>query len=300
METISWIERKPLNMSKLSIALLADIHHGPDYGTKKGTKALSLLERFNSFVDGLTPDVTVELGDRITDVDETTDRKNAKEISAALRRIKGDVYHLLGNHDIDNLSFDENQQLLQRPLHSRSLDKNGFHLVFWNAQLKTDRKKGFSLSQDDLDWLRADLAVTKLPTVIFSHVPLDNGSMKGNYYFEKRYPHLACYTEDQGEIIRDVVERSEKVILCINGHTHWNAHHCIDGIHYVTIPSLTEIFTTWPEPNEAYARLCLDAAIDIEIHGRTPMTYCLPIKKLKGHWVNVEKDYAPKATLPRR
>src|SRR5262249_18755132 len=162
------------------------------------------------------------------------------------------------------LTVAENEKLMQRSLVSSSIDLNGYHLVFWNADDKLDSVKGFSLAEGDLDWLCDDLAGTDLPSIIFTHVPLDNGSMKGNFYFEKAYPNHGNYPEAQGEAIRDVIERSGKVILCLNGHAHWNAYHSIDGTHYITIPSLVESFTTWPHPNEAYAQLRIGEVIEIE------------------------------------
>jgi len=261
-------------------------------------EAIRLLDRFRAFVDEIKPDVTVEMGDRISDTDAAMDRQFAKEIGAALRKIPGEVHHLVGNHDLAELSLSENEDALQCSLLSNSLDKNGRHLVFWNTNPKLDIEKGFALAPEDLDWLRQDLAATSLPTVIFTHLPLDNGSMKGNFYFEKVYPHHAGYPEYQGEALRDVIERSGKVILCMNGHAHWNAYHCIDGIHYVTIPSLIETCTTWPNANEAYVRLFIGDTIDIDVHGRTPTSYRLQIKKPDTHWVNIDKDYAPKATNP--
>lgn len=282
-------------MSKLTLALIADIHYGPDRGTKKSSLAVPLLRRFGAFVSDLKPDATIELGDRTSqsDEDEVT---VMKEIAAVLHdKIPGRLYHLLGNHDLDGLTQEDNERILGKPLASTSLDINGIHIVLWNTKPELDRVTGFDLPPEELKWLKEDLAKTELPTIIFSHVPLDNGSMKGNYYLEKTYPTHAGYPEKQGEALRDVIERSGKVILCVNGHAHWNAYHCIDGVHYVTIPSLVESFTTSPFANEAWARLTVDDAIEIEVYGRTPMLYRLPIKKPHAHWINVDKDYAPKA-----
>ena len=285
-------------MPQLTLAIITDIHHGPDRGTKLGTTALPLLARFRDFVADLRPACTVEMGDRISDVDEATDRRLVAEVAASLSKFPGPIQHILGNHDVAKLSVQDNEELMQHSFASSSVDINGFHLVFWNANDKLDRIKGFSLAPGDLDWLRADLAATELPSLIFSHVPLDNGSMKGNFYFEKAWVHHGAYPETEGEAIRDVIERSGKVILCLNGHAHWNAYHGIDGTHYVTIPSLTESFTTWPHPNEAFASLRIGETIEIEVFGRTPLLYRLPIKAKADHWVNIHKDYAPSTVQP--
>lgn len=282
----------------LTLAIITDIHHGPDRGTKIGTAALPLLEKFSDFVADLRPACTVEIGDRISEVDEVTDRKLVKEVAAALARVPGKIEHVVGNHDVARLTVGDNEELMQRSFASHSTDMNGYHLVFWNANAKLSMASGFSLGAGDLDWLRADLAATELPSVIFTHVPLDNGSMKGNFYFEKAYPQHAAYPEPQGEAIRDVIERSGKVILCLNGHAHWNAYQAIDGTHYVTIPSLTESFATFPHANEAYACLRLGTTIEIEVFGRTAMYYRLTPKSKGEHWANIHKDYAPNSVKP--
>lgn len=176
----------------------------------------------------------------------------------------------------------------------------GYHFVFWNASAFLDARAGFTLPVSDVAWLESDLSNTTLPTIIFSHVPLDNGSMQGNFYFEAAYPHHAHYPEHQAQSAREVLEQSKKVILCVNGHAHWNAYHCIDGIHYVTIPSLTESFPTYPEACRAWASLTLDSDIHLTVHGNLPIEYRLPIKSSASeHWLNIHKSYAPQVELPQ-
>jgi calcineurin-like phosphoesterase family protein len=282
----------------LTLAIVTDIHHGADRSTKMGSAALPLLGKFGEFVASLSPDVIVEMGDRISDQDRETDLILMKDVAAAIEQIPGDWHHLIGNHDVAELTVAENEDVMQRSFAHESIDRNGVHLVFWNLIPKIDRVLGFTITVKDLEWLAADLAAAELPTVICTHVPLDNGSMKGNYYFETVDPHFSAYPEVQGKAIRKVIESSGKVILCLNGHTHWNAYHCIDGIHYVTLPSLTERFTTWPEPNAAFSRVRIGETIDIEVLGLTPMSYRLPIRKAGHHWVNVDKSYSPVASRP--
>jgi len=283
-------------MTKLTLALVGDIHHGTFLGTKLGQEALPLLGRFGTFVRALKPDAVVDMGDRTSEESGKTPQALMEEVGVVFRdKIPGKVFHLLGNHDLDGLTQADNEKALGKPLGSVSADINGFHLVFWNTNPVLDLEKGFTLDASALEWLKKDLQAAALPTVLFTHLPLDNGSMKGNYYFEKVNPHHAGYSENEGEVIRDVIERSGKVILCVNGHAHWNAYHGIDGIHYVTIPSLIDSFTSWPDANAAWARLSIDETIEIEISGRTPMSYRLPIKKMGAHWANIDKDYAPKA-----
>ena len=44
----------------LKIALIADIHHGMDVGTKVGSAALTLLQPFVDWVNAIGPDIVVD------------------------------------------------------------------------------------------------------------------------------------------------------------------------------------------------------------------------------------------------
>lgn len=280
----------------LRLALITDIHHGEDHGTKLGSHALPLLSDFLEWVAGVGPDLIVELGDRINDVDRDTDMRLTREVAAAFAPVNTRRVHLLGNHDNHEQSRADAEAAFQASFRSHSCDTNGFHLAFWNANTSIegiDPSAGFVFDEEDLDWLRQDLDATDLPSIVFSHVPLDSGSMHGNFYFESM-PALASYADSHR--VREVIERSGKVVLCLAGHTHWNTHNAISGIHYVTIHSLTESFTTWPHPTGAWARCDLtEDQIEVEVVGRDPMFLRLPRRTMDRHWISRTRSYAPDA-----
>lgn len=276
----------------LKIALIADIHHGVDVGTKLGSAALTLLQPFTAWVNDIRPHLVVELGDRINDIDKETDLAFTRDIAHAFHGLATPCVHILGNHDNYKLSRAESEDAMQTPFASHSRDVQGHHLVFWNSAVDLFGPDGFQFAAEDLLWLEADLAGTELPTIIFSHVPLDNGSMIGNFYFEQVVPNGGHYAE--GAAAREIIERSGKVIACIAGHTHWNARNTIDGVHYITIHSLTESFTTHPYPTGAYGILEVSDVITLEVFGRDPALHRLPIKPLGYHWQSLDRDHAPK------
>lgn len=280
-------------MPDLRLAFITDIHHGADYGTKLGAQALPLLDRFRTWCAGHSPDLVVELGDRINNVAPDVDARLTREVAQAFRGFRSEVVHLLGNHDCHGLSIEEAEAALQYRFQSHSRDRNGLHLVFWNADVHKDPFLGYSAHAADLEWLERDLAATDLPTIVCSHVPLDGGSMAGNLYFEKGLSAgNGGYVNS--EAARAVIEASGKVILCIAGHTHWNALAFVDGVPYVTIPSLTEAFMTWPDAASAWASCVIGDDIRIRVEGGAPLEYRLPTRPLGRHWVNKYKSYAPK------
>ena len=278
-------------MTALKIALIADIHHGVDVGTKLGTAAMTLMRPFVDWVDHVQPDLVVELGDRINDLDRDTDIRWTKEVARVFDEVRAPCVHILGNHDVLRLDRRESEDALQTSFASHSRDVNGYHLVFWNSAVAFE-DGGYHLPASDLEWLETDLAATGLPTLVFSHLPLDNGSMLGNFYFERLVPHGAHYFE--GAAAREVIERSGKVIACLAGHAHWNQRHTIDGVHYITLHSLTESFTTHPYPTGAYGVLVIDEHLTVEVFGRDPALHRLPIKPLGYHWQNLHRDFAPR------
>jgi len=277
----------------LRIALIADMHHGVDQGTKLGSAALALLQPFVDWVNAIGPSLVVELGDRINDLDKDADRTWTRDIAEAFSAVQRPCVHILGNHDNNQLSRAESEDVMQTTFASHSRDVQGYHLVFWNSAVQPV-EGGFRLAPEDLRWLEADLATTALPTIIFSHLPLDNGPMIGNLYFARAVPQGAHYAG--GAVARAVIERSGQVIACLAGRTPWNARNTIDGVHSITIHSLTESLTTHPYPTGAFGILAVDESLTVEVFERDPAVHRLPIKPLGYHWQNLHRDFAPKPT----
>ncbi|WP_416896757.1 MAG: metallophosphoesterase family protein [Minwuia sp.] len=276
----------------LRLGLIADIHHGPDTGTKIGSAAVPLMKDVLPELKALNADAVIELGDRINDVDHDTDILLQREVGDAFGLAKLEAAHLLGNHDNHVISREEAEEAFQKSFASYSFDRDGFHIVIWNAHTHLASSEGFRFAEGDLDWLRDDLAATELPTVICTHAPLDNGSLVGNFYFEN-HRQFGCY-EAEGALAREVIERSGKVALCLAGHTHWNALNVVDGIPYVTVHSLTESFTTGGKPTGAWGVAEIGETVDIQVFGRDPARFVLPRRETGSHWTHRTKDYAPK------
>src|SRR5688572_14507312 len=97
--------------ASVRIAIVADIHHGQDHNTKKGSSALSLFSEFARFVADSQPAAVIDLGDRISDESRAKDLVLQCEIAEAFRAISVPLYHLCGNHDRENLTVAENEDI---------------------------------------------------------------------------------------------------------------------------------------------------------------------------------------------
>jgi hypothetical protein len=255
-------------MKPLRILVVSDIHHNPVDGPPKlCSQALSLLERT---ICGATPeecDLMVDLGDRIDERGADRDEALAREVAALFQPLRVPRVHLMGNHDSYFLGRDRWSHILEQQVCSQTMDVGGYRLVFFCPDVNNQRGlHDYSLRPSELEWLAHALR-TELPTLIFSHVPLLAGPLFGNYYFEgKRGRAEFLNAADARALIAP-----SNTILCISGHVHWNTWHALDGVHYVTVQSLTESFTTHPYPAGAATLIELGEAITIDVRGRDPM-----------------------------
>ena len=269
------------------ICIVADIHHGADIGTKKGSAAARLMADFAALCAAETPDLVIDLGDRISDADHDADVVLEREAKAMFAPIVQPVHHLCGNHDRDFLSIAENEEILGQTLSNETIDAGGWTLVLFRADAKyhraADGQRGFAMRERDLDWLAGVVASATEPLAIFSHVPLSGGDQTGNYYFQSN-PDASRYPETNR--IREVLEGARVPVVCVAGHVHWNTLTTLNGIPHVTIQSLTETFTTHPEPAGAMAVLDLgEDGIALDVRGLDAFRVRLPVQQLARRWL---------------
>lgn len=257
------------------LAIVADIHHGRPSATKRGDRALALMEEFTAFAADARPDLVLDLGDRISDENPQTDARLAAEAADAFRAVAAPRAHLDGNHDRDHLSAAQNDALLGREGGSQTLDIGGWRIALWRADPKIHRgngARGFVLPEPDLLWLSRTVQAADRPLLVVSHVPVSGHAQTGNYYFE-RNPAFSTYSE--AARARAALAQARVPVVCLAGHVHWNTLTCVDGITHLTQQSLTESFTTEGEPAGAMGLLELgeDAGQHVvrwRVEGRDP------------------------------
>ncbi len=260
-------------MAKLRAAVITDIHYGFDIKDKLGSKAPRLMEAFVKIVNKYAPDFIADMGDRISAKDKKEDLKYLKALKEHFNEAAAPVYSVIGNHDFKNISREDNEEIMRNPSSSYTKDIGGYHLIFWNPKIKiTD--DGIEVAEESITWLQKDLAKTKKPAILFSHVPLDN--LNG----EERAEVKKYFYWTQGSRIRKIMEDAGNVILCMGGHRHRNRHREINGIHYITQQSFT---SQWREkyriPSGTFSFLeAEDGKLTVELQGKFSKTYNLKPK----------------------
>lgn len=266
----------------VTLCLVADIHHGADNLTKKGSAALPLMADFARFVAETRPDAVIDLGDRISDSSEAEDLTLESEVADAFCAITAPTFHLLGNHDRDYLTVAQNQTILGQDLASTTVDLGDWTLVLWRADTRIRRPDGFMLPEADLLWLAGIVRHARKPLLIASHVPVSGHSQSGNYYFE-RNPALSTYPE--AARVRAVLATASVPVVCVAGHVHWNTLTMVAGQPHLTLQSLTETFTTHPEPAACFALLALSDRVDWRVFGNDTIAVQLDAAATARRWV---------------
>lgn len=165
------------------------------------------------------------------------------------------IKYALGNHDVfgrdkvackatGNEPFYGKKWFLQNFGYERtwqSFDQNGWHFVILDSiDLLPDGDEFVCrIVGEQLDWLRSDLAASKLPTVVVTHAPIISVAN----YFDKDEdewktdgPDLAVSAKRMHVDCRDLEElfrSSKNVKLCLSGHLHLLDKCVYNGITYI-------------------------------------------------------------------
>ncbi len=199
-------------------------------------------------------DFVIHLGDFVYPKGETvlcTDEHYAinHEILRMYNAFEKPSYHVIGNHDCDSCTKEEILSYWKSKNGAYySFDACGYHFIVLDPNfLRIDGKdvpygnaNYFALndgsnmpylSDEQVNWLKEDLAKTPYPSILFSHQRLvgeldaeDEGFMGVRNVFE----------------VKDIIDHApNKVLLCINGHEHMDYAKKIDGVWYYAVNSVT-------------------------------------------------------------
>lgn len=262
----------------MKIAIITDIHHGPQSHTKDANwNGLPFVRQFIDRAIQEKADLVLDLGDHISDTTHENDYRCATELADIFRTFPGKRVHILGNHDVNNLSIADNEAIFGQSMQSSAHDLGAFRLIAWQPDVKIRMGIGFSEAEPHLEWLVETLNADDRPAIIATHVPLSGHSQIGNYYFE-RNAHYSSYPDHA--VVRRAVEATGRAALWLSGHVHWNTVTNVGNVQHITIQSLSERFTTMPMTACAYADLDInDGQFTFDVFGNDPFHARLPFRK---------------------
>jgi len=246
----------------LRFGLIADVHQDIMHDA---------VPRMRAFVEAMAAeevDFVCELGDLCWPHERNL------AFLAEWREYSGTRHHVLGNHDMDGGFTREQAAAYYGMPHTHySFDMKGVHFVILDGNEPGGKRQGYKryIAVVQRKWLAEDLARTSLPTIVFSHQPLDTGAGVEN-----------CAA------VRRILERAvgpagaRKVLACFCGHFHDDYMTTINGISYIRINSASNYWLGSPFQHESYSK---------QIHAEYPwICYTAPYRE--PLWAVVEVDPA--------
>lgn len=232
-----------------TIAMFTDLHVHDTNSPEEEKVMVNWESRLSAFVEMANTagvEAVVQLGDFINGKfvmgAELGDPERIPAILDAsvvvLNGLEMPIHHVLGNHDVYDLSKEQFLAGTGQEAAYYSFDLNGFHFVILDAQYNRQgldyAHAGWmvqgTVPEEELEWLRQDLAASELPTVILIHQPLDV-----NFAMLAGGPPVSNHLA-----VRAVLVEDPDVIAVFQGHAHDPSHQEIDGIHYITLAGFVD------------------------------------------------------------
>jgi alkaline phosphatase len=245
----------------LRIGLITDMHYADKdpAGTRYYKESLGKLAEAANHFEKDPIDFVVELGDLIDAASSVeAELSYLNRINREFSAISKHRHYVLGNHCVDTLSKREFLEGVGQQRSYYSFDAGSYHFVILDSCFRSDgrpyERKNFewtdaNIPADEIDWLRADLKATPHRTIVFAHQRLDATKQ---------------HSVKNAAEVRQVIERSEKVLAVFQGHSHQNEHTELAGTHYCTLRAMVE--GSGAESN-AYSRLEIFAGDLIRVQG---------------------------------
>jgi len=230
-------------MKELKFSIFTDVHYDPagEIDSSKGIKGEESVRNFPLLVDKLKKinlDFAVNLGDLV----ESEPEKSFPFILRKLQQLSCRSFHVVGNHELELLSKKDLKKVFGLKSFHYSVEMKGYKLIFLDSfdmkssKLDSRRKSriiGGPISKKQIDWLEKELRSTKGKAIIFSHKLLSDQKLDDNPIWSiapERYTKV-----ENARDVRQVLEKSKKVLAVFSGHVHQNSMVKIKGIPYFTI-----------------------------------------------------------------
>ena len=223
--------------ARVRVALITDLHYADKapLRTRHYRETPAKLAEAAEGFRAARPDLLVELGD-VVDAAPTVEEEKGylRTILRQIREIPGEHHYVLGNHCVSTLTKPEFLDGVERTASYYSFDRSGWHFVVLDSCFRSDGvpygRNNFEWTDPnvpaaELEWLRADLADTSSPTVVFAHQRLDEAGQHA--------------VRNNAEV-RRILEGSGRVSAVFQGHSHENDYQHIGGIHYCTLVAMVE------------------------------------------------------------
>jgi len=223
-------------MNKVKFSVFSDLHHDIRWCGDTDERLDFILERAKKE----NVDFVVHLGDLCHNANR------AKDLIDKYNHFEIPAYHVLGNHDMDELTMEETVAHYKMPGEYYYFDKNGFRFIALNANylriggedipysegnyFKYGQYRDY-VSQKQVKWLEEVVMASPYPMIVMSHGSLQLEDYQGGDGMKNR--------EDIQNIFRKAHKNGKRILLCLNGHHHVDYMRIYEHTCYLAINSAT-------------------------------------------------------------
>ena len=222
------------SQERVRIAIITDVHQDIMHDGEQR------MQEFTTAIQKEDVDFAIQLGDFC--VPKTENQK----FLDLFHDLDMPCKHVLGNHDMDGgFRPEQTVEFYGMPSPYYSFDQGGVHFVVLDGNEAGGKKSGYKrfMGETQQAWLKEDLADTELPTMIFSHQPLNHDSG-----IENREEIQKILTQANSQ------QSKNNIIGCFSGHLHLNHLDLLKDIHYAQINSASYLWVGSEFIHESYSK----------------------------------------------
>lgn len=199
---------------KVTVGIISDLHQDIMHD------GYARMESFINAVKKQKPDAIVQMGDFAVPKPENS------SVIDLFNQAHEKSFHVIGNHDTDS-GYTKEQCLNTwgMPATYYSAEIKGVKLIVLDGNEKGSptHKGGYVsyIGPDQMEWLKTELETSEMPVMVISHQPL-----------------AGMFALDNATEIQSLLSQyAEKILLCLNGHSHIDQHLLISNVNYLHINS---------------------------------------------------------------
>ena len=260
----------------IKLGVIADLHGG---------LAVDAESRLDAFLDAMKDaqcDTLVQLGDF------AFPNQAHQVFPDKFNGAHSQTLHVIGNHEFDHGLTREDCCAawgIRASYYRQDVGDVRVMVLDGNEKGSPDHQGGYPsyIGEKQLKWLRQELEESEKPVLIMSHQPLAG----------------VAAVDNASEVQKLLSEYKQKILLCLNGHTHVDTLVQVDGVAYLHINSAS-YYWVGGKTRMAYYSKPLFTLIEIDPHAAT-----IHVSSSQGSWKEkspeelsyFERDSAPPKSI---
>lgn len=199
---------------QVTLGVIADLHGG------FAEDATQRLGAFLNHVGEHACDALLQLGDF------AYANKDHQDYAKRFNEAHDTTLHVIGNHEFDyGLTREDCYTIwgMESSFYRRDVHGVRFLVLDGNEKGSPTHKGGYPsyVGEQQLEWLANELSSSDRPVVIVSHQPL-----------------AGVWSVDNASDVQELLgKHHERIIVCLNGHSHVDSLISVDGVRYLHVNS---------------------------------------------------------------